>query len=180
MEKKLFDKKCNNAVKKIMKGSKDYWYYIIDTEEKSFSTFDKNIIPHTLIVFWEIGDKKIVKGFYNNKAIETFTEEEKDEEIVNMILNIKDKMEMEVIISYKDMNEIYNKGFNENEKHKLIVFQENQFFTECIIYDSQLSNPPSHILFTEELTREHLKNFTLAILGSCSENIYEIVMKDEE
>lgn len=176
MGKDTFEKKWDKAKDKLITGKKDYFFYMVNNKEMVFSIGNKSTEPHTLIVFWQIGSKKMVKGFYNKQPIEQLGENSENDETIRIIVDASSKNNMEIMVTDEDLKEVYPGKFTDDEQqHKLVILQENRYFTDVTIYDSSLGMTPARIPFNEEKSRKSLRNCILSFLGSLDSNIYRVV-----
>jgi hypothetical protein len=178
MEKNKVQKAWRNELEKIIKGENEYAYYSISKGSVIRTLSGKDIKPHTLIIFLKIDEKMIIKGLYNGKAIDLLkedSEDSEDDEKIEIIINEKDEKDFKMHIKIDEDIQLYSKKLNDDKHHRIIIFQENRFFSEIINYDSKLNMLPSRIIFSDKNEVLLIKNLGLSMLCQNVNSLYSML-----
>lgn len=172
---KDFNKTWSKAQDELMEGNEDYQFYSLSNKKKTFAIGRKGVEPHTLLVCWEIESKVIIEGYYNGEKISLEDKKNEEDESIRVILNIEDKKNIKVIAAKNNNGYIYSKKFNYEEQiHKVIVFQENAYLTDILLYDSETDMSPAYVVSKDEVSRKHLKTIALSMLGKYDRRLYKL------
>jgi hypothetical protein len=179
MGKNMVKNKLENAMEKVMEGNKNFSFYLVSENEAIRTVLGKNVKPHTLIIFLQIGEEVFIRAFYNGKNIDFQKDNPSEKHKIACIFDSKNKKNPEIIIRSDEDIEIYSKEFKDDKHHRVIIYQENRHFTEIINYDSKANMPPARIVFNNDDECKLLKNLALSILGKNDDRFYRIFSESE-
>lgn len=172
---KDFNKIWSKAQNEIMEGNEEYQFYSLVDKKKTFAIGRKGVAPHTLLICWEIESKVIIEGYYNGEKVSLEDKKNEEAEPIRIILNLEDKKNIKIITATNNNGYIYSKKSNYEEQiHKIIVFQENMYLTDILLYDSEIDMSPSYIVSKDEGMRKHLKTIALSILSKYDRRLYKL------
>lgn len=172
MQKKI--KNWDKVVQKLIDGDPKYTYFGVDLKKATVSIGNRSTTPHTFIIFQQRGDTYHLLVHHNqqhifNESIESF----------KMILDESDQENIRVFVKSPDYTVEYpDSSIDSDERHKLLLLQENMHFTSSIMYDSKL-NTVSHIQALDDNDRLHLRNVILGYLGELNADILNVVISSD-
>ena len=176
MEKNEFEKKLGKYLKGLTAGDEDFYYYRVGDTDMVSTVGEEDVKPHTLIVYWQAGTRKISKGFLNYKNLNMTDEDINLNNNITVIANLTNKKKIEVLFRVDKIKEVYSEGYERVEERKLLVFRENKDFTDIILLDSSVCNTISYISSREKITRNYLKNICLSLLCSMDTEVHKKVL----
>lgn len=171
-----FNKIYEKAENKLKEDDKRYQFYALNSEKRVFSIGRSGQNPHTLIIYWQVGDDVTFQGVLNNTKFSISDGYLNNNNAIRIISNLSNNKEPEIII-----NSIYygckysKKSFDNKMSHKLVVFQENRKTTDILMYDSQINKIPTYIKAASVVDQSNIKNIAVSLLASYDNNFYKIL-----